>query len=234
MADITTLYVNRIAVWAFLLLAVIPLSTSPWRYRNIASRYQNNTNKSWPLVFDGDLGKTVLHVKGNRTTNVSIIFKAAKILRHGYFHLQQEFTTSTISESNSIPPILKTFLQMLLYGSGIDQPPPGQDKSIYRVPVLDNRLYSTLLWLGINHFFLWPRSSNGNSLKQNLVKILPWSYLVQSIQKQKEVSRPLQSPAPSAWQKLVTFIHPCTLTFCFTVIVYLFSTVCHVGLYYRY
>ena len=58
-------------------------------------------------------------MKGNRTTDVSIIFKAAKILGNGYLHLQQEFTGSfpTTSESNSIPPILKSFLHVLLYGS---------------------------------------------------------------------------------------------------------------------
>ena len=67
----------------------------------------------------------------NRSADVSIILKAAKILRLEYLPKRQTFTGSfsTFSETDSIPPMRRSFLHMLLDGSGIDQPPLGSDKS---------------------------------------------------------------------------------------------------------
>ena len=89
--------------------------------------------------FDDDLSKAVLDVKGNKTTDVFIIFKAAEyfltnifilsknlqvsLLQHlnlilckEYLSIQQEFTGffPTTSESNSVPPILRSLLHTLL------------------------------------------------------------------------------------------------------------------------
>ena len=131
MADMTTLYNKRIAALGF---STIRCNTTRLREdieRLLPDIKSIRTNRGWSLVFDDDLSKAVLDMKGNNSTDVSIIFKAAKILRKEYLNIQQDFTGSfaTTSESSSIPPILKSFLHMLLDGSGIDQPAPGPDKS---------------------------------------------------------------------------------------------------------
>ena len=118
-------------LWAFLLFVVIP------RVREHSERLLPDiksirTHRGGSFVFDNDLVKAVIYVKGDRTADVSIIFKAAKyfvndifskklqvhfqqhlnlIIRKEYLNLQQEFTGSfpTTYESNSLPPILKSF-----------------------------------------------------------------------------------------------------------------------------
>ena len=89
------------------------------------------TNHGWSLVFDDDLSKAVIDIKGNRSNDVSIILRAAKILRQEFLPMKQTFTGSfsTSNEADSIPPMLRSFLNMLLDGSGINRLPPGPQKS---------------------------------------------------------------------------------------------------------
>ena len=58
------------------------------------------SNRGWSLVFDNDLSKAVLDIKGNGTTDVFIIFKAALSSARIYRFLATTF------ESISILPIL--------------------------------------------------------------------------------------------------------------------------------
>ena len=88
-------------------------------------------HRCWFLPFDDDLSKAVFSMKDNRSTDVSTILKAAKSLRQIYLQMKHAFTGSFSSscEADSIPPMLRSFLHMLLDGSGIDQAPPGSEKS---------------------------------------------------------------------------------------------------------
>ncbi|XP_014676237.1 PREDICTED: uncharacterized protein LOC106816189 [Priapulus caudatus] len=87
-------------------------------------------NRCWSLVFEDDLSKAV-DMKDSTSTEVSILHKAAKILRRDYLHIRQVFTGSfpNACEAESIPPTLRTFLHMLLDGPCIDQPPPESENS---------------------------------------------------------------------------------------------------------
>lgn len=51
-------------------------------------------NHVCPLVFDGDLSKSTVDMKDNTSTNVAIIFKAAKILWREYLPMKHTFTGS--------------------------------------------------------------------------------------------------------------------------------------------
>ena len=131
MSDLTALYDERIADLGF---PNIKCNTTRLREdieRLIPDIRSVQINRVWSLVFDDDLSKAVADMKNNTSTNVSIIFKAAKILRQEYLPMKHAFTGSfsTSCEADSIPPMLRSFLHMLLDGSGIDQPPPGPEKS---------------------------------------------------------------------------------------------------------
>ena len=88
-------------------------------------------NRCWSLAFDEDLSKAVSDMKSNKSTIVSEIHKAAKILRHEFLLMKQSFSGSFSSncEASSLPPMLRSFLHMLLDGSGINQSHPGPDQS---------------------------------------------------------------------------------------------------------
>ena len=126
MADLTALYDKRIAALGFPHIKInatrlrqdierlIPDITSVWR------------NHCWSLVYDDDLSTAVAHMEDNTSTDVSVILKTAKILRGECQPIKQAFTRSFSNkcEVDSIPPMLRSFLHMLLDGSGINQPPP--------------------------------------------------------------------------------------------------------------
>lgn len=131
MADLTALYDKRTVGLGF---PSIKCNTTRLREdieRLIPDIKSVRVNRGWSFVFDDDLSKAVIDIKGNRSTDVSIILRAAKILRQEFLPMKQAFTGSfsTSSEADSIPPMLRSFLHMLLDGSGIDQPPPGPEKS---------------------------------------------------------------------------------------------------------
>ena len=130
MSDLTALYDERIADLGF---PNIKCNTTRLRKdieRLIPDIRSVQINRVWSVVFDDDLSKAVANMKNNTSTDVSIIFKAAKILRQEYLPMKHAFTGafSTSCEADSIPPMLRSFLHMLLDGSGIDQPPPGPEK----------------------------------------------------------------------------------------------------------
>ena len=131
MADLTALYDQRIAGLGF---SSIKCNTTRLREdieRLIPDIKSVRMNRGWSLVFDDDLSKVLTDMNENRSANVSIVLKAAKILLREYLPKRQTFTGSfsTFSETDSITPMLRSFLHMLLDGSGIDQPPLGSDKS---------------------------------------------------------------------------------------------------------
>ena len=91
---------------------------------------QIRTDRGWSLVFDDDLSKAVLDMKGNRTTDVSIICEAAKYFVKNSSSSAKiyRFLPTTFESISILPILIKVILHMLLDGSGIDQPPPGPDK----------------------------------------------------------------------------------------------------------
>lgn len=70
-------------------------------------------------------------MKDNISIEVSTFQEAAKILQREYLHVKQAFTGSfsTSWEAEFIPLTLKSFLLMLFDGPGVDEPPPGSEKS---------------------------------------------------------------------------------------------------------
>ena len=87
----------------------------------------------WHLVFDDDLSKAVTDMKDNTSNDVSTLHKVAKILWKEYLNISHALTGSfsnpSDSEDESLPPTLKSFLHMLLNGSGIDKPLSVSQKS---------------------------------------------------------------------------------------------------------
>ena len=67
-------------------------------------------------MFDDDLSKAVAVMKYNASTEVSILYKAAKILQKDCLHARQVFTGSFSheSEAESLPTTLSSFLHTLL------------------------------------------------------------------------------------------------------------------------
>ena len=138
MADLTALYDKHTAA---LLFPHIKCNTT-WLRQDIERLIPDikplRMKHGWSLVFDDDLSQAVVDMQDNTSTDVSIILKAAHILRREYLPMKQAFTGSFSStcEANSIPPMLRSFIHMLLDGSGIDQPPPDPEKvsgcNIYR------------------------------------------------------------------------------------------------------
>lgn len=131
MADLTSLYDDRLVVLGF---PEVKCNTTRLRQeieRIIPDIRAVQVNRCWSLVFDNDLSKAVGDMKDNISSEVSILHKAAKILRRDYLKTGQEFkgSFSTTCEEEAIPTTLRTFLQMLLDGPGIDQPPPLSEKS---------------------------------------------------------------------------------------------------------
>ena len=85
MADLTALYDQRIAGLGF---SSIKCNTTRLREdieRLIPDIKSVRMNRGWPLVFDDDLSKALTDMNENRSADVSIILKAAKILRREYF-----------------------------------------------------------------------------------------------------------------------------------------------------
>ena len=131
MADLTVLYDKRTADLGF---PHIKCNTTRLREdveRLIPDIKSVRINRGWSLVFDDDLSKAVQEMKNNTSTDVSIILKAARILRQEYLPIRQVFTGSfsTTCEADSIPPMMRSFLHMLLDGSGINHPPHPPEKS---------------------------------------------------------------------------------------------------------
>ena len=134
MVDLTSLYDNRLAAHGF---PHIKCNTTRLR-EEIESMIPDiksvmNKNRSWSLVFDEDLSDVISEMKDNTSTEVSILFKAAKILRKDCLRLKQTFTGS-FSESNSesveLPTTLSSFLHTLLEGSDILQEPSNKSKIV--------------------------------------------------------------------------------------------------------
>lgn len=68
-------------------------------------------NRGWPLVSDDVLNKAIVDMKDNTSIDVAIILN-----RREYLPTKQAFTGSfsTSCEAESIPPMLRAFLHMLL------------------------------------------------------------------------------------------------------------------------
>ena len=77
MADMTTLYNKHVAALVFSSICCNTTRLHEYIERFLADIKSIGTNRGWSLVFYDvfDLSKAVLDMKGNRTTDVSIIFK---------------------------------------------------------------------------------------------------------------------------------------------------------------
>lgn len=82
----------------------------------------NNTNNRYELAFDEDINKAALEMSSRDcSSEVYILSQAAKILRKHNFEKKNEFmgTFSHYCQDKAVPPILHTFMHMLLDGPGI-------------------------------------------------------------------------------------------------------------------
>lgn len=100
-------------------------------------------NNSWSIVFDEDLSKAVCQMMNNVSENVNVLHKAAKILRQDFISTKQTFDGS-FSSKDSVPATLRAFMHMLLDGPGIDQPPPGSDRSKVATAIGEQIIYNTV------------------------------------------------------------------------------------------
>ena len=146
MADLTTLYDKRLTSLGF---SDITANTTRLRKdleREIPDLKAIKVNRCWSMAFDDDLSETIAAMKDNTSTEVSTLHKAAKILRNEYLQKKQSFTGSfsTASEAESIPPILRSFLHMLLDGPGIDQPPPESEKAKVAISIGQQIIYNSV------------------------------------------------------------------------------------------
>ena len=115
MSDLTALYDKRIAELGF---PDMKSNTTRLREdieRRIPDIRSVQLGRVWSLLFDDEL-KALADMKSNTSTDVSILFRAAKILREEYLPKEQSFTGSFTAscEADSILPLLRSFLQMLL------------------------------------------------------------------------------------------------------------------------
>lgn len=72
----------------------------------------------------------VREMKDNTSTEMSILFKAAKILRREYLKVENKFLGSfTKAENESVPLALMSFLTTLLHGPNIKEPQTEAEKT---------------------------------------------------------------------------------------------------------
>jgi len=116
MTDLTALYENRISALGH---PTIKCNTTRIREeieRLVPDIKPVHINRNWSLVFDDDLSKAMSDMKDSTSTEVTILHKAANILRRENILMKPDFTGSfsTSCEADSIPPTLRSFLYMLL------------------------------------------------------------------------------------------------------------------------
>jgi hypothetical protein len=132
MPTLTTLYNKRIAALGFEQIKCNTARLQEDVERSIPDIKAVKTNQVWSLVFDDDLSTLVRESQHNTSADdVLVILKAAKLLRAEYLPLKREFTGSfsDVCKIEAIPPMMRSFLQMLLDGSGLDQLPPEAKKA---------------------------------------------------------------------------------------------------------
>lgn len=176
-------------------------------------------NRVWSLVFDNDLSKAVADMKNNTSTDVSIIFKAAKILRQEYLPMKHTFTGSfsTSCEAHSIPP-------------GIDQPHPASEKSQAAISIGQQIIFNSVRCRSKKHGSV-PRHIRERETPASLdlaMKLHQQSgstYLVETMHKRrmcvsydrlKTFSTDIANSVISHWEQIGVVVPPQAVTGVFT------------------
>ena len=103
----------------------------------------NNTD----LAFDADVSKALFDMAENNCSSETLLLsKAARILRNHMFTISNNFngTFTPTCQEKSVPPMLSTFMQMLLEGPGI--PLSGQPQEKTKVPAAPRSLAQLALF----------------------------------------------------------------------------------------
>ena len=124
MTDLKTLYENRLASLGY----PDTQSHTTRLKQDILSLFSDITAHQkppgcWEFVFKKDLYEVLHEMKDNTTPDVRTLVRAARILRRDMLQKKQLFTGSytSTSEADSVTPLLRSFLHMMLDGTGIRQ-----------------------------------------------------------------------------------------------------------------
>ena len=95
---------------------------------NIRFIYRKNRKY---LLFEDNLNEVLESVEEKTSTDVHLLFKAAKVLRTDIFNAKQSFTGEFNSAriKDSIPSLCYMFIHMVLDVPGLDKPAPSPEIS---------------------------------------------------------------------------------------------------------